>query len=390
MKKNILYLEGMRGIAALIVVVSHFFQLFLPATLVSGQNLEHTKYEAMIRSNPLNFFYNGNFSVCLFFILSGYVLSARFFQTKDETSFYQTALKRYPRLAIPAFISVFIGFLISASHLSFFETIQPITSTLMQNPFEQHHSLIDTFYHGFILNFFHYESTYNPVLWTMTYELFGSFLIFSFLWLVGKHTIRYAVYIVLIVCFIQSYYLAFILGLILSDFTHSSLFQQMQTKKNLIFLTIMTIIGIYFSTYPYVNVQDTIYEPLRLFGDTFPYLGFYHILGAFGLFVVVLLSNTCQTFFSHPICTYIGKLSFSLYLIHFSILFTFSSYVFSFFISYFSYGLSFLCTVLVSIPLLWIVSHVFYQFVDAKLTSFLSSIFSFRKKYSFNPSKKDT
>jgi len=380
----------MRGMAALIVVVSHFFQLFLPATLLSGQNLEHTKFEAMIRSNPLNFFYNGNFSVCLFFILSGYVLSVRFFQTKDETFFYKTAIKRYPRLAIPAFVSVFIGFLISASHLSFFDNIQPITATLMKNPFEQQLSMIDTFYHGFILNFFHYESTYNPVLWTMTYELLGSFLVFALLWAVGKHAIRYVVYLVLIGFFIQSYYLAFILGILLSDITHSSFFQQFQTKKHPVLFSIITIAGIYFSTYPYVDVQHTIYEPLRVFGETFPYLSFYHILGAFCLFTVVLVSNVCQRFFSHPICTYIGKLSFSLYLIHFSILFTFSSYVFSLFVSYFSYGYAFLCTFLVSIPLLWIVSHVYYQFIDAKLTTFLSSMFSFGKKQVFQATKKDT
>lgn len=64
--KPLSYLDGMRGIAAFIVVLSHFVQLFYPALLESDIQIAHNPFEMILNKTPFNIFYNGNFSVCIF------------------------------------------------------------------------------------------------------------------------------------------------------------------------------------------------------------------------------------------------------------------------------------------------------------------------------------
>ncbi|WP_443147193.1 acyltransferase family protein [Paenibacillus sp. KACC 21273] len=78
------YLDGLRGLAALIVVISHFVVAFYPSLYNGSIDSVHTQksLELWISKSPFNLFYNGNFAVCVFFVLSGYVLSYKFFITK--------------------------------------------------------------------------------------------------------------------------------------------------------------------------------------------------------------------------------------------------------------------------------------------------------------------
>lgn len=107
--KKLIYLEGLRGIAAFIVVISHFIQVFYPAMLESNPTLVHNSFETWISDSPINFLYNGNFAVYIFFILSGYVLSIKYHQKKDLEIIFELGVKRYIRLAIPVAASVFFS-----------------------------------------------------------------------------------------------------------------------------------------------------------------------------------------------------------------------------------------------------------------------------------------
>jgi len=76
-------LEGLRGVAAIGVVLYHFGLSFYTLAfwgpgVTSVQNM---RYEHFLHGNPAMVFLSGTFSVAIFFVLSGFVLSIGFFQT---------------------------------------------------------------------------------------------------------------------------------------------------------------------------------------------------------------------------------------------------------------------------------------------------------------------
>lgn len=270
---KIVYLDGLRGLAALIVVVSHFFQVFAPSVFEGRKEIEHFAFEGIAARTPFNLLFNGNFSVCLFFVLSGYVLSYRFFQTGDRLIIYSSAIRRYFRLAAPALVSVFLAYLIIVLDLGAYDKIRGMTLSSMPDPFMASDNLLVMLKEGLFHTFFTYGSQYNPVLWTMTYELFGSFLIFGFLVLCGRRVIRYTAYVLLIYVFNDSYYLGFMLGMLLADLKHND--RDWLSYFNAPWMTFIWItVGIYLGSYPYLDPEGTIYSILVWESDGFEFLHF--------------------------------------------------------------------------------------------------------------------
>ena len=368
---KIVYLDGLRGLAALIVVVSHFFQVFAPSVFEGREEIEHFAFEGMAARTPFNLLFNGNFSVCLFFVLSGYVLSYRFFGTGDRSIVYSSAIRRYFRLAVPALASVFLAYLILVLDLGAYDNIRGMTLSSMPDPFAADANLLVMLKESLFHTFFTYGSQYNPVLWTMTYELFGSFMIFVFLIVCGRHRIRYAVYAILICLFIDSYYLGFVLGMLLSDVKNSGKERPAFIHRSWIQLLLLCA-GIYLGSYPYVAPQGTVYSILQWGTADFDFFVFYHVIGSILILTVLLHSSRMQSIFSHRFFAYLGKISFSLYLVHFTVICSFGSYVFLYLSPFLSYGPRVLFTTILTFAVIAAMAHWFYRLVDARILLGLS------------------
>ena len=133
----------------------------------------------MAARTPFNLLFNGNFSVCLF-LCSADMCSAIVFGTGDRSIVYSSAIRRYFRLAVPALASVFLAYLILVLDLGAYDNIRGMTLSSMPDPFAADANLLVMLKESLFHTFFTYGSQYNPVLWTMTYELFGSLMIFVF------------------------------------------------------------------------------------------------------------------------------------------------------------------------------------------------------------------
>ncbi|BFH17860.1 acyltransferase [Paenibacillus dendritiformis] len=371
MKSKIVYLDGVRGLAACIVVISHFFQVFLPSVFEGKPEIAHFAFEAAAAQTPINLLFNGNFSVCLFFVLSGYVLSYRYFQTKDRLHVYSSAARRYFRLAVPAWLSVVLAYVAILAGFGFYDDIQGITLSSMPDPFAADTGVWAMMKESLFHTFFTYGSQYNPVLWTMTYELFGSFLIFAFLLLLGKRKLRFAVYALLIWLWMDSYYLGFVLGMLLSDLKHSG--RNWLAALNRPWINaVFVLVGIYLGSFPYWAPQGTIYSILVWEAPGFSFFEFYHVIGSFLILAALLNSSRMQTLFNRKPFAYLGKISFSLYLVHFTIICSLGSYIFLQLHSVLPYGMSVLLTMLNTLPVIFAAAHLFERFVDANTLALLS------------------
>ncbi|WP_054955469.1 acyltransferase family protein [Paenibacillus dakarensis] len=368
---KIVYLDGLRGTAAFIVVVAHFFQVFMPSVFEGKKEIEHFAFEGLAARTPMNLIFNGNFSVCLFFVLSGYVLSCKFFKTKNNSVILSSAIRRYFRLAAPAFFSVILAYLIMIMGLGAFDNIREITLSSMPDPFAADARLLTMLQESLFYTFFTYGSGYNPVLWTMTYELFGSFLIFAFLLTLGRRNIRFAGYAILFYWFIDSYYLGFILGMLLSDLKNSERDWLAYINKPWINF-FMLITGGFMGSFPYINPQGTMYSFLVWESSDFSFFVFYHVIGSSLIITALLNSRRMQSLFSLKLFAYLGKVSFSLYLVHFTIICSFGSFIFLMLSPYLAYSLNVILTITITLPVIFAIAHLFYRFIDAKTLYWLA------------------
>lgn len=103
-----MYLESIRGIGAMQVLLLHCMSAFVPALTKYGMNDEYADF---IHKSPLFFLYDGYSAVYIFFILSGIVLTF-YFGIKSPRPIY--ILPRITRLLIPAVAAVLLGAVLKA------------------------------------------------------------------------------------------------------------------------------------------------------------------------------------------------------------------------------------------------------------------------------------
>lgn len=188
-REAFLYLDSVRGLAAIVVVASHLVIGFYPSIYNS------------VMPPWIRVWYSGEFAVQLFFTLSGFVLSLSFVRGAGIESLRSAALRRYFRLVLPIATSVFLSYLLLRFGLYFnhevaVETNQPADSW-MGRWYGFSASPLRAIDEGFYRAFFAHDMgrTYNNVLWTMQMEFAGSLFVFSFLALFGKLRNRWLVYI---------------------------------------------------------------------------------------------------------------------------------------------------------------------------------------------------
>lgn len=371
-KHKLKYLEGIRGLAAIIVVLHHYILAFYPAMSSGDEKQIHNEtsyFEEVMAQIPLNILYNGNFAVCIFFILSGYVLSNTYHQSNNYKILIQYAIKRYFRLLVPVSVSILLAY--AFVELGFMNRLYvgEITKSKewLAGSFNFSENILPLVKNMFVDVFFFKDNSYNPVLWTMTYELLGSLLIFLFLLVIHPIKYKFSLYgLLAIVLFVtgNNLYAAFILGVILNKYA-----VQKQTSAGGIsmpswFLWLLFIIGFYFGSYPLcLDVKNTIMYGILYF----PWLKieeFYHVIGAFLMMFVIVNSPRVQQLVSGKGLNYIGKISFSFYLLHFIVLTSLSCFLFKHFFQSYEYNSSVILAFLCSLPVIAGVSIVYYKWID--------------------------
>jgi peptidoglycan/LPS O-acetylase OafA/YrhL len=361
------YLNGLRGIASLIVVIHHFITAFLPAIYLGKPELAHHPYELFFYMTPLSVLFNGNFMVCIFFVLSGYILSYKYFLTNTKPNIVTASLKRYIRLGLPVFATIVLAYTLMKLQLLFHHEITYITKSewltrLWQFTPNIAHMLKSGLY-GALVNG---DSAYYTNLWTMEIEFKGSLLTYLFLVLFIGKKYRYIMYIPLIIAFINTYYLAIILGVLLADSTLRYREELQKSHIPKIGLLLLSGIGLFFGSYPITAAETKIRPFLDIQGiSSIQDIQFLHTLGALIILIVVVCSKTVQRFLSKRVPLFLGSISYALYLTHLLIIGSFSSYIFKQLITTFSYYTSFALMFLLSFPLVILTAYIFTKLVDA-------------------------
>lgn len=152
------------------------------------------------------------------FVLSAFVLTYKFFRTKNYEYLSVGAIKRYFRLLGPVVFSLFITYIL-------------VNLSLVSNVFiATEFSIKEFFKEAFFGVFVNGSSAQNSPLWTMAYEFFGSMLVFFVAALFAKYKRRWIIYLILVLLFHKTHYLAFVFGMMLSDYFTSALYLKYRSK----------------------------------------------------------------------------------------------------------------------------------------------------------------
>lgn len=325
------YLNGLRGLAALVVVIHHFAYSFLTFS-TKGSGTIHFAFEKVIYTTPLQLLVAGNFAVCIFFILSGFVLSYAFFQSGSLPIVQRAAAKRYFRLMPPILGSVLLSWAIVTFGLNYNQGAAAVTgSEWLHNFWPQAVSFGEAIFYGSydIIAGDASAGLLNNALWTMKVEFFGSLLVFAILALVGKLRWRWAVYLALSLVLWDTYYVAFVLGVALCDFFCLAATRP-SWRLRWPFAAALAGVGLILGAIPIPGSTETVYSAISIPGiDPYTFFTQAHIVGALLLLSAIVFWSRLQQLLSLRPFRYLGRISFSLYLLHILVLGSFISYMFT-------------------------------------------------------------
>ncbi len=342
------------------VVLSHLSLTFFPYLHLGGfpENNDFP-IQKFFYESPFSFFYSGTSAIFIFFVLSGYILSYVALGKSDyRHKFLKMSIKRYPRLAIPTIVSCLLA--LSLFSLFNFDTSHLSEWITKYGNFD--FSLAGAIYSGAIQSFFMGESDYNPVIWTMKIELFGSFLIFLICYFRKSNKKRVENFILflgslLIITGVNGSKTS--LGLV--GFLMGYLFYLYGRETSTKISIPLFVAGLYFAG---IHNESVSYSLLYdHFGDEI-----YKICNFFsGLLIVysILFNRILNALFSRDIFVFIGKISFSAYLVHLPVISTIGVCTFNMFNSFsFAYHNSAISASIVSIFSTYLVSVLYYKKID--------------------------
>lgn len=306
---RLVFLDGLRGWAALMVVLSHLLVFFVSGTVQT--------YKAWYWAFPTD----GNLAVFIFFVLSGFALSIGYIQTGRLSLITALCVRRYLRLAIPILCVSLLAYALHASGLLYnVDAGKSAGNKWLANFYDFAPDLLGSIKFGLYDVFVHSDAarSYNPILWTMPIELYGSFIVFSvcaLLMHLKKRLFFIAAILLYFVLTKDIYYLSFIAGVCIALCFHYR--EKAIFRKTRFVLPLLLLAAIYYST---VSLRGRgLPVPQIARGD------FLSILAAAGIVFVAAFYAPFRRFLETPLSRYLGSISFPIYLTHFIVICSFSS-----------------------------------------------------------------
>ena len=341
-------LDGLRGVAALQVVLLHYATAFAPAIGLVALDRARQPFEAWFIKTPLFFLFDGFFAVCIFFLISGAVLTHSFARVPFAVEAH--VVRRLIRLGLPTAASVAFGFAVllltpdihlTAARLSgstdWLGSLSPpmsLQSAAAQILFSglvtgyEEVSLFPDFFHryGPLVPLAH---SFNPPLWTLHIELYGSLEVLALVAVraaFGKRPHAIACCLTLILVGVEPLSL-FVLGHVMAQLPTSQRWRRM-TKSWIVAGIAAALIGlgVASSAHAFDNQVDNFFhflDALRVnHVDGFHCYG---VIGAVLLYCGLMASPALWGLFENRPMRWLGRVSFSLYLTHFPVLLSVAS-----------------------------------------------------------------
>jgi peptidoglycan/LPS O-acetylase OafA/YrhL len=314
-------LDGLRGVAALMVVFSHITVAFRPEMYFGIEKGSTPNLQNWFATSPFFLSVNGSFAVYIFFVLSGFVISASADRTRS--SLPATAVARFIRLSLPCAASLIFAGALFHLRLSSATTAADLVGHWwikqlvgFDQPAPWSGVLKDALGWYYVTGL----SSVNGVIWTMRRELLGSLAIYLVFALIRRSVWRGAAEI-LVYCGLlyrnlePFYYVCFVAG------------SMLYLARGAVARTPSWIGGAALLAGAIVGGKPFFPPPAGTFYD-WPYRLALSVQGGMYIWPVgamlavfgVLAWRPAARVFGNRAARFMGRVSFAVYLVHFPLL----------------------------------------------------------------------
>ncbi|MBO5891499.1 MAG: acyltransferase [Oscillospiraceae bacterium] len=321
-KRRIDWVDGLKGIACILMFCHHFALIFFPATFY-GQWVSTRLYgiDTRLAQSPLGVFLNGNFLLAVFCMLSALVLSLQILRKPDPARLGAVVAKRYFRLMPPLFgVGLVVWAFLRYGLFTHAGVVEATGSPWADLYYQGTMSFRQFLEAALVKVWFYGDESLSTAFWMLSRLFYGSFLSILLSTVAWKYPKRaWILYVVVAaLLFDQSeLLLAFALGTLLAWM----LVREIRLPK--FASPVAVLLGLVLGGYPSGIGASNFYRFFR--GLTFID---WHILGAFVMILGILSWEGAQKCLSWRLFTWLGKISYSVYLIHIPLLFSLSTGVF--------------------------------------------------------------
>jgi peptidoglycan/LPS O-acetylase OafA/YrhL len=331
-------LDGLRGLAAVQVVSMHYVTAFLPGAATRDPALYRHAWEAVIANTPLYFLVDGFTAVYVFFLISGGVLTLSFRRTPRAVVLL--AVSRAIRLGWPVAVAGVLALLLTALAPQAHHAAAALigSGTWLDSdgvsPTTLAHLVRDVSLNALLLGYAGVSlfapswSWLQPInvsldapFWTMHLEFYGSLLVLA---LVAVRSVSRLLYLGMMagaaVVWLPTPLFLFVIGHLSADLIRTP----PRTRFAGGVLLVVGILAAASKNWPAIGLFRQLLDRVT-FGGAPDLFQFQSQTGAIMIYFGVLLCRPVRHVLASAYLCRLGGLSFSLYLVHFPILFTVAS-----------------------------------------------------------------
>lgn len=173
------YIDGIKGIAALLVVFCHLACVFVPELYFDNQATSF--FSRLWLHTPLNVITNGDTAVQCFFVLSGFLITRRVYN--KHTNGLATPMRLYIKYLRIVFPAVLFSVILMCTGMMKHIEASAINDTLnFVNGYNNFDITIKNIINDIFIRTFYKGSEYVGPLWTIRFEMIGSIITYCFSW----------------------------------------------------------------------------------------------------------------------------------------------------------------------------------------------------------------